>query len=273
MKTMMLTKPLAAAIIAGCVTTFAVGVQFSPFEGSVAVAQRGAMQLNTGSGVETTGPFPGRDSRSSIEPVGEIRIPALPPQAATADGGPAIEVFDRKVRSTAEKQIALALAKSLNSRGMEYSDAPLEQVITEIANEYAVPILIDKPALEDAGLGPDEPVTIQLAGNMSLRSALRHILRQHHLSYIVEDEVMLITTPTEAEENMETRVYPVDDTKTAATLQKLILSHVRPESWIRMGGTANVSSYSGGVVVTQTYEAHEQIHDLLKQLGWPSRAK
>jgi hypothetical protein len=65
-------------------------------------------------------------------------------------------------------------------------------------------------ALDDAGLGPDESVTINLHG-ISLRSALSHLLRQLNLTYIIRDELLLITTQIEAEEHLVVKVYPVAD--------------------------------------------------------------
>ena len=55
-----------------------------------------------------------------------------------------------------------------------------------------------QPALEEIGVGTDEPVTINLH-NVSLRSALRLMLKKLQLTYIIQDEVLMITTPEEAE--------------------------------------------------------------------------
>jgi RNA polymerase sigma factor (sigma-70 family) len=267
MKTMLLTKPIIAAIVAGCALTFAVGVTYIPFPGSEAIAQR--MGLSKGPDGEVTR---GRDDarvRMSVE-FGELKIPTLPPQPMGAAGEPALDVFDRKPRSATERAIAAALTTVVSR--LEYSNAPLEAVIQDIQNLHAIPVMIDNSALEDAGLGPDEPVTFAIKG-ISLRAALRSMLRQHNLTYIVKDEVLLITTPTEAEENLETRVYPLDDRASVTTLESLIKAHVLSNTWIESGGTASATGYSNGLVVTQTYEGHELIHDLLKQLGWPSRVR
>ena len=46
---------------------------------------------------------------------------------------------------------------------------------------------------------PDEPVNMSLSG-ISLRSALKIILEPLALTYVIQDEVMRITTETKAEE-------------------------------------------------------------------------
>jgi hypothetical protein len=44
-----------------------------------------------------------------------------------------------------------------------------------------------------------------------LRSALKLMLEPHELTYVIQDEVMQITTVTKADEKLTTRVYPVAD--------------------------------------------------------------
>ena len=60
---------------------------------------------------------------------------------------------------------------------------------------------IDKKAMDDAGIGADMPVTKNLKG-VSLRSALRLMLHELGLTYLIQDEVLLITTPEAAESRL-----------------------------------------------------------------------
>ena len=46
---------------------------------------------------------------------------------------------------------------------------------------------------------------------ISLRSALRLILEEFDLTYVVQDEVLKITSKEKADEILTTRVYPVAD--------------------------------------------------------------
>ena len=64
--------------------------------------------------------------------------------------------------------------------------------------------------LEEASIGIDTPVTRSLKG-ITLRSALRLMLGAMDLTYVIKDEVLLITTPDKASNELATKVYPVAD--------------------------------------------------------------
>jgi hypothetical protein len=117
---------------------------------------------------------------------------------------------DLKAAGGAEERINEALASPLKASGLDFTEEPLENVINFLQTEYEIPIQLDEPSLEDAGLTRDEPVTIQLQ-NVTLRSALRLMLKQKQLTYVIRDEVMIITTPEEAESELVAKVYPVAD--------------------------------------------------------------
>ena len=54
------------------------------------------------------------------------------------------------------------------------------------------------------------PINASLKG-ITLRSALRLMLGEHDLNYIIDHEVLLITTVDKAKEKVVTKVYPVAD--------------------------------------------------------------
>jgi RNA polymerase sigma factor (sigma-70 family) len=286
MKALVLSKPLAAAILAGCVATFAVGVQFSPFPGREAgAAQQVTLETGRGPAAANAAERRQRDDLELAQFVAQSAPPAARAQSEAAFQ-PAVNVsvpvFDAKPRSEAEKLIAAALVK--DSGSIEFSDQPLEEVVAYIRNQHKIPILFEEIALQEQAIGVDQPVSISVA-NVSLRSALQHILSRVDLTYIVKNEVMLITTPVRANAYLETRVYPCDDSARAESLANMLKSHVRPSSWAGESRAASwageahgvavaaITQFPGGLVVTQTYEGHEQIADLLKQLGWKSQSK
>jgi hypothetical protein len=118
--------------------------------------------------------------------------------------------MDLKATGEAERRIESALRGPLRATGLDFVDTPLEEVVNLLQEDYDIPVQLDLPALEEAGLGADEPVTVNLH-NVSLRSALRLMLKQHQLTYIIQDEVLMITTPEEAEAQLVVKVYPVAD--------------------------------------------------------------
>jgi hypothetical protein len=169
----------------------------------------------------------------------------------------------------ATMRIEQALAKPLSRAGLDFADTPLKAVVDQLATDTDLVIMLDKPALEEAGVGTDAPVTTSIH-NVSLRSALRLLLKQLGLTYIIQDEVLLITTNEGAEQNLRTCVYDVrsitnDQEKPTDVLIKTIQSCVARDSWKANGrGEAEISAVKPGIlVITQTYAVHEAIHDLL----------
>lgn len=76
---------------------------------------------------------------------------------------------------------------------LQFIESPLEEVMAQLGNSVGIDIHIDREALGAEGITVDEPVTITLKNNVSLRSALNLILKPFHLSFVVEDEVLKIT--------------------------------------------------------------------------------
>ncbi|HRX78020.1 MAG TPA: VWA domain-containing protein, partial [Pirellulaceae bacterium] len=92
----------------------------------------------------------------------------------------------------------------------DYLDQPLKDVIEDIGFNHNIPIFIDTKALDDFGIDTGTPITRSLKG-ITLRSALRLMLSELELTYIIKDEVLQITTPETAEAQLVTKVYPVGD--------------------------------------------------------------
>lgn len=107
----------------------------------------------------------------------------------------------------AEKKIIEELDKPTT---LDFVDTPLAEVIQYLEDYHKIQIEMDGKALEDAGLATDTPITRQLQ-NISLRSALRLILKELDLTYVIDDEVLMITTVDAAQDRLTTRVYPVAD--------------------------------------------------------------
>src|SRR5262249_8625421 len=110
-------------------------------------------------------------------------------------------------QGSAERRIFEELNKNTTIDAVEM---PLRDVVTYLADAHSIPIVFSAKKLDEAGINPDTPITKTLRG-VTLRSALRLLLRDLELTYIVRDEVMQITTPEDAESQLITKVYPVGD--------------------------------------------------------------
>ena len=120
------------------------------------------------------------------------------------------QAVDLKSQGEAELRITEALQGPLTSIGLDFTETPLEEVVEFLRSEYQIEIQLDTPSLDELGIGPDEPITVNLR-NVSLRSALRFMLKQLELTYIIKDEVLQITTEEAAELELTVKVYPVGD--------------------------------------------------------------
>ena len=141
---------------------------------------------------------------------------------------------------SSEQRIYEALEKPVER--FDFTETPLRDVIAQIEDSQGIPVEIDTKAFEDAGLDLMTPVTKNVSG-ISLRSALRLLLGELDLTYLVKDEVLLITTKDKAAENLVVKVYPVAD---------LVLP-VNPSSGLNpfqtgggLGGQGGINSGQGG---------------------------
>ena len=108
---------------------------------------------------------------------------------------------------SAEQRILDALESDTK---IDFLDEPLSDAMTYLEQYHGIQIEIDNRALEEAALTTDIPISKQLSG-IKLKSALNLILKDLGLTYVIQDEVLQITTPDEAELRLVTKVYPVAD--------------------------------------------------------------
>ncbi len=101
----------------------------------------------------------------------------------------------------------------------EFFASPLKDVVAYFAEIHQIPIVLNTRDLDEVGITSDTPIDKTLKG-ISLRSALRLILNDHGLTYMIRDEVLQITNPDVAQkpENLIRKVYPVGDLVVPITL-------------------------------------------------------
>ena len=181
--------------------------------------------------------------------------------------------------SASVDKIKQALEGPLHSAGLDFSEQPLADVVNQLQEEYGIPIKLNARALDEIGVRTDEAVTIH-AKNISLRAGLRMMMQNLSLTYVIQDEVLMITTEDEAEKILVTCVYDVRDLA-AAYKQKdpqgasahadynpligAITECIAKDTWHENGGgDAEIRPLQPGLlVISQTPAIHEQIRELL----------
>ncbi len=179
-------------------------------------------------------------------------------------------------RPSAEQKIEQELGKPTQ---LEFVETPLQDVVDFLKLHHKIEIQVDRKALDDVGLDPSTlPISKNLKG-LSLRSALRLTLRDLDLAYLVGDEVLLITTPEDAETRLSTKLYPVGDLVASGDktvedrrrkeLVEAISSSIDADSWREVGGPGSITTTSfqrvPTLVVSQTYHVHRKIAAFLEE--------
>lgn len=134
-------------------------------------------------------------------------------------------------REKAKERLESALTQSSE---IEFIKAPLKESIDFLADLHNVTIILDDAALSDEGISGDEPVNRTLS-DVTLESTLNIILDPLGITWVIEDEVMKITTVGVMQNRLETRVYDIqlsgDDRATLDSLSKMIPEACGPGTW------------------------------------------
>jgi hypothetical protein len=145
---------------------------------------------------------------ADVDPFGAQRVAQPDPFAQAPRGTEKREEPARaNVPLSAAKRIERELDKTCD---VEFVETPLKDVVAYLQEMRSIPILLNTKKLEEASVSPDTPVTKQLRG-ISLRSVLNLILEDLELTYVVRDEVLQITTPSDAQGATEIRIYDCRD--------------------------------------------------------------
>ncbi len=169
---------------------------------------------------------------------------------------------------------ASAIEKALDKKvTVDFLETPLADAVEYFRDLLKINVVIDRRALENAGVPLDHPLTLG-AKNVSLRSALRLLLPAANLDYAIYDEYLSITTPDVTSGLLVERTYEVgdlihvqgalgDSTADPEELVRVIEAVVAPNTWEAVGGPASHSHYRGTLVVSQTRDVHELLKALL----------
>jgi len=94
---------------------------------------------------------------------------------------------------------------------LKFRNRPLLEVLEQLAKLTDINIHPDPKGLEEEGVSSDTPITIDLSQDVSLKSALHLILEPLHLSYVIKNEVLMITSEQLRDGEVYTATYSVAD--------------------------------------------------------------
>lgn len=113
-------------------------------------------------------------------------------------------------RRRSEKEVEI-YRKLKTPVALKFENAPLSKVVDYLAKLAELNIYLDPQGLAEEGVSTDTPITIDLQQEVKLESALRLILPPLHLTYVVKDEVLKITSEQARNTELVVVTYNVAD--------------------------------------------------------------
>jgi hypothetical protein len=177
-----------------------------------------------------------------------------------------------------EKAILEALKKPVK---VDYNMDTFQSVIDHLSRQMGQEILIDKQSLEEANVTYDTPITLRFNNPVSARTALKRVLADVGMTYVIRKETIEVTTLARAREMMTVRTYYVGDLlgvvspllPAAANDFQMIqaignilneIQNLEPESWEGKGGAGTITFDPArmAIVVKQSAEVHYMLNGL-----------
>ncbi len=107
-----------------------------------------------------------------------------------------------------ELEIQKSLSKPVE---VKFINRPLNEVVGLLSQMTGVNIYLDPQGLNAEGVTVDTPVTLDLSMPISLRSALNLLLEPKGLSFVIQNEVLRVTSQQTRDSNVYAKVYYVAD--------------------------------------------------------------
>jgi type II secretory pathway component GspD/PulD (secretin)/tetratricopeptide (TPR) repeat protein len=153
--------------------------------------------------------------------------------------------FHMKTRTPAEYEIEMKLNKPIP---IEMSQVPLDQAIDELRRITDLPISVDTASITAEGINLSTPITERLQRPVATRHVLTIVLEKAGLSYVVENDVVKVTTTKKSKGRLFTKVFSVADLVTPipnfalpdyANLEKMIQANPLNSGRVVMPGLGN----------------------------------
>lgn len=100
-------------------------------------------------------------------------------------------------RSGTDSEVKLLGALSRRVK-LSLDESSITDALAIIGEDQAIPILMDRRAMEEINVDPDSEYVSLRVRDISLRSAMSLMLDQVGLTYAIKNEVLMVTTPDRA---------------------------------------------------------------------------
>ncbi len=161
-------------------------------------------------------------------------------------------------RTAVEREIEMKLERPMK---VEFKQASLREVIDRIADTAQLNLSVDEPAMAAAGIDLDKTLVSEtIRREISLRNIMQVILEKNQLQYLVENDMVLVTTLKKAKGRMYTKVFSVTELVTpipdfaipeSQSLEKTLARVATPtQPWVDAAAAAKSALGGGGQLVS-----------------------
>jgi hypothetical protein len=213
-------------------------------------------------------------TRSSTPPASEYELPKDWAEK-TKKRSAVMQLTDK------ERSILAGLNKTVT---IQVQNAKFENVIQQISDQIHQPILVDKAALAEAQISYDTTTISDQLPGVSARTALRKLLGEFGLTYVIKDQAIQVTSTQKARDMMIVRSYyigdllgnggiggalalaqtPVSQLQVAQQVKQvidMIQASIEPMSWKESGGLGTITFHApaSSLVIKQSAEVHAML--------------
>ncbi len=118
--------------------------------------------------------------------------------------------MNEKLEPRKDPKVMVIEAKLKDRISINMDKQPLSEAVTFLQNYTGLNIVLDPKALADEGLSSSSPVSL-VTNDTQLKTVLKLMLRPLGLTYKLEDDVILITSPQATQASTITKPYYVGD--------------------------------------------------------------
>jgi hypothetical protein len=123
-----------------------------------------------------------------------------------------------RTHSPATYEIEMKLSKPIS---IDFNQTPLDQAVKNLQALIEIPMIIDFASLEAEGISPVKPVTVTPGSSVAAKHMLAVTLEQAGLSFVIENDMVKVTTNKKAKGRLFTKVFSVADLVTPVPNFKL----------------------------------------------------
>jgi general secretion pathway protein D len=121
-----------------------------------------------------------------------------------------LRMLERENRRRSPEEIEIQ--RSLQTKvSVSFRDVSLQDVLKTLCDLADVPLFLDPQGLAVEAVTTDQPVTLELSREIPLKSALMLILQPLRLGYVIENDVLKVTSEGARSSKVYAQVYDVAD--------------------------------------------------------------